>query len=101
MELTEDRAREGLPISTVVVTLRRMRLNRLKNLEPPRPVIRYEKSPPGELLHIDTKKLGRISRIGHRINQDRGTRIRGVGWEHYQCVRGRRDPAGVPRGPAG
>lgn len=81
-------ARElGLPISTVVVSLRRMKLNRLKSLEPPRPVIRYERSRPGELLHIDTKKLGRIGRVGHRINQDRTTRVRGIGWELYHvCI---------------
>src|SRR5690606_16348130 len=78
-----------LPISTVVVTLRRLGLERLSRLEPPRTVIRYERSRPGELLHMDTKKLGRIARVGHRIHGDRRTRVRGVGWEYlHVCVDG-------------
>lgn len=76
-----------LPISTVVITLRRLGLERLSRLEPPRTVIRYERSRPGELLHMDTKKLGRIARVGHRIHGDRRTRVRGVGWEYlHVCV---------------
>lgn len=76
-----------LPVSTVVVTLRRLGLSRLSQLDPPRTVIRYERSRPGELLHIDTKKLGRIARIGHRINGDRRTRVAGIGWEYlHVCV---------------
>jgi transposase InsO family protein len=76
-----------IPLSTVVVTLRRLGLARLKSLEPPRPVIRYERSRPGELLHLDTKKLGRIGRIGHRVHGDRSTRVRGIGWEYlHVCV---------------
>jgi transposase InsO family protein len=81
-------ARElGIPLSTVVLTVRRLGLARLKSLEPPRPVLRYERSRPGELLHIDTKKLGRIGRIGHRVHGDRSTRVRGIGWEYlHVCV---------------
>lgn len=81
-------ARElDLPVSTVVVTLRRLGLSRLRSLEPPRPVVRYERSRPGELLHIDIKKLGRIGRIGHRINGNRRTAVRGIGWEYlHVCV---------------
>lgn len=76
-----------LPVSTVVVTLRRLGLERLSRLEPPRLVIRYERSRPGELLHVDTKKLGRIARVGHRIHGDRTTRVRGIGWEYlHVCV---------------
>lgn len=76
-----------LPISTVVVTLRRLGLERLDRLDPPRTVIRYERSRPGELLHIDTKKLGRIARVGHRIHGDRTTRVRGIGWEYlHVCI---------------
>jgi transposase InsO family protein len=76
-----------IPLSTVVVTLRRLGLARLKSLEPPRPVIRYERSRPGELLHIDTKKLGRIGRIGHRIHGDRSKAVPGIGWEYlHVCV---------------
>ena len=57
----------GIPISTVTSVLRRLGLNRLKALEPPQPILRYERERPGELLHLDTKKLGRIGGLGHRI----------------------------------
>ncbi len=72
----------GLPLSTVVVTLRRLGLNRLARLTAPRPILRYERERPGELVHIDTKKLGRIGTIGHRITGNRRRTIRRVGWEH-------------------
>ncbi len=44
-------------------------------------MVRYERATPGELLHIDTKKLARIDGIGHRISGDRTTRARGIGWD--------------------
>lgn len=50
-------------------------------------VVRYEKKRPGELLHLDTKKLSRIQGVGHRIHGDRQRRARGVGWEFlHVCV---------------
>jgi transposase InsO family protein len=67
--------------STVVRTLQRLGLNRLRALVPPGPVVRYQREQPGELLHVDTKRLGRIGRVGHRIHGDRTTRVRGIGWE--------------------
>jgi transposase InsO family protein len=70
-----------LPIATVVLTQRRLGLNRLARLEPPRPIVRYERERPGELLHLDIKKLGRIGRVGHRIHGDPSRKSRGVGWE--------------------
>lgn len=70
-----------MAISTVSLWLRRLGLGRLKNLEPKPVVVRYEKKRPGELLHMDTKKLGRIQGVGHRIHGDRRRRARGVGWE--------------------
>lgn len=73
----------AVPISTVVTVNRRLGLNRLARLEPPRPIIRYEHARPGALVHLDIKKLGRIGRVGHRIHGDRRTRVRGIGWE---CV---------------
>jgi transposase InsO family protein len=73
--------RYGLPVSTVVTALRRARLNRLPRLEPPHPVVRYEAARPGELVHLDVKKLGRIGRVGHRVHGDRTQRTRGIGWE--------------------
>jgi transposase InsO family protein len=51
-------------------------------------MIRYERERPGELIHIDTKKLGRIGRIGHRITGDRTgqSRSRGIGWEYLHVA---------------
>lgn len=70
-----------VPVSTVVTLLRRGGLNRLPRLEPPRPVVRYEKAHPGELVHVDVKQLARIGRVGHRIHGDPRRRTRGLGWE--------------------
>ena len=73
----------GRPVSTVGAALRRLGLGRLAALDPPRAVIRYERERPGELIHLDTKKLGRIDGIGHCITGDRTgqSRKRGTGWE--------------------
>ena len=73
----------GRPVSTVGKVLRRSGLGRLKALDPIVPVIRYERENPGELIHIDTKKLGRIDGIGHRITGNRTgqSNKRGTGWE--------------------
>jgi transposase InsO family protein len=76
-----------LAVSTVGLWLRRLGLGRLKDLEPRPVVVRYEKKRPGELLHLDTKKLGRIHGIGHRIHGDHSKRSRGIGWEFlHVCV---------------
>ena len=76
-----------LAVSTVSLWLRRLGLGRLRNLDPKPTVVRYEKARPGELLHLDTKKFGRIGRVGHRIHGDRRTRVRGIGWEFlHVCV---------------
>jgi transposase InsO family protein len=73
--------RYQLPLSTVVTHVRRLGLARLARLAPPTPVIRYERPTPGELVHLDVKKLGKIGRVGHRIHGNRATRTRGIGWE--------------------
>jgi transposase InsO family protein len=80
--------RLGLPLSTVGVVLRRLSLGRLAALEPRPPVIRYERERPGELIHIDIKKLGRIDGIGHRITGHRTgmVRNRGIGWDHLHVA---------------
>ena len=78
--------RLGRPVSTVGSVLRRCGLARLRDLEPRPPVIRYERQRPGELIHIDTKKLGRIQGVGHRIHGDRRRRRRGLGWEHLHVA---------------
>jgi len=70
-----------LPVATVVREHRRLGLEHLSRLEPPRPAHRYEWPAAGDLLHLDIKKLGKIGRIGHRIHGDRTTRVRGIGWE--------------------
>lgn len=56
-------------------------LSRLRSLDPVEPIRRYEREAPGELLHIDTKRLGRIRGIGHRITGERQHRNRGIGWD--------------------
>ena len=76
----------GLPVSTVGLALRRQGLGRLKALEPKEPVIRYQRQSPGERIHIDTKKLGRIDGVGHRITGNRRRRTRGAGWEHLHVA---------------
>lgn len=79
--------RLGLPRSTVARILKRAGLERLKKLDPPVPVRRYEKTRPGELVHLDIKKLGRIRGIGHRITGERQHRNRGIGWDFvHVCV---------------
>jgi transposase InsO family protein len=72
-----------LPLSTVGDVLRRLGLGRLPPLVPRPPIVRYERATPGELLHIDAKKLGRIATgvVGHRITGDRHQRGRRTGWE--------------------
>jgi len=84
--------RLGQPVSTVGHALRRLGLGRLAALDPPRLVIRYERERPGELIHIDIKKLDRIDGIGHRITGERtgqsSRRGRGeeLGWEYLHVV---------------
>jgi transposase InsO family protein len=78
----------GRPVSTVGVVLRRHGLGRLRAFDPRPPPIRYERDHPGELLHIDIKKLGRIDGIGHRITGDRTRQSnkRGTGWEYLHVA---------------
>jgi transposase InsO family protein len=70
-----------MPRSTVAAVLRRLGLPRLRSLDPRPTPRRYERKRAGELLHLDTKKLGKIRGIGHRIHGDRTARQRGIGWE--------------------
>jgi transposase len=72
--------------STVSAVLRRLGLSRLRYLNPPEPVQRYQWSRPGELIHLDTKKLGRIARPSHRVTGDRRDSPRGVGWEYMHVA---------------
>lgn len=80
-------ARIGLPEAQVYRALRRLALNRLKRLDIPLPPRRYQWENPGDLLHIDIKKLGRFEQAGHRIHGDRRRATRGAGWEFvHVCI---------------
>jgi transposase InsO family protein len=85
--------RVGVSPATVSRVLSAAGLSRVKDLDPVEPVRRYERETPGELIHIDIKKLGRIDGIGHRITRDRRGqsnrrgRGQGLGWEFvHVCV---------------
>jgi transposase InsO family protein len=71
----------GRSLATLSRCMKAVGLSRLSALQPPEPVRRYERAAPGELLHLDTKKLGRIRGIGHRITGERQHRNRGIGWD--------------------
>jgi transposase InsO family protein len=68
--------------STVGRILRRAKLARWSDLKPSEPVVRYEHERPGDLVHIDTKKLGRIEKMGHRVTGDPRDTTNGAGWEY-------------------
>jgi transposase InsO family protein len=76
----------GLSRSTVSRILRRHGINKLSALEPKAAVVRYERKNPGELLHIDIKKLGRIEKPGHRVTGNRQNKGRKVGWEYVHVA---------------
>ena len=71
----------GVSRATVARVVARCGWSRLHVLEIPPTSRRYERLQPGELLHLDTKKLGRIVRPGHRVSGDRRDTVRGAGWE--------------------
>jgi transposase InsO family protein len=76
----------AMPLSTVSGILTRSGLGKLSRLEPREPPHRYERKRAGELVHVDVKKLARIGRPGHRVNGDRRTRSRGIGWEYVHVA---------------
>jgi transposase InsO family protein len=78
----------GISKASVSRILRRRGLSLLSSLEPHEPRPRYERAKPGEMIHLDIKKLGRFSRIGHRITGDRRgqSNTRGVGWEYVHVA---------------
>ena len=83
-------AQVGVSPATVSRVLRRLGLNKLSALEPAEPIRRYEREHPGELIHLDIKKLGRIGSVGHRITgRQTGVvnRHLGIGWEYvHVCI---------------
>ena len=86
----------GMALSTVSAVLLRIGLGKLSRLEPPEPPNRYQRARPGELIHVDVKKLGKIAGAGHRVTGQRASqranrraRRRGApkGWEFvHVCV---------------
>jgi len=78
----------GASPATVSRVLRAAKLSRAKDLEPAAPVIRYERDAPGELIHLDIKKLGRFEAQGHRVTGDRTSRKKSakVGWEYVHVA---------------
>ncbi|ETH19051.1 IS481 family transposase [Bordetella pertussis] len=81
--LTQARIAQALGVSasTVSRVLARAGLSHLADREPAEPVVRYEHQAPGDLLHIDIKKLGRIQRPGHRVTGNRRDTVEGAGWD--------------------
>ncbi len=76
----------GLSRATVSRILRRLKLSRVRDLEPRPPVQRYEHALAGDLLHLDIKKLGRIIRPSHRVTGDRRDSVDGAGWEYVHVA---------------
>jgi transposase InsO family protein len=81
-------AETGVSRSTVSRILSAARLSRAKDLDPPAPIVRYERKAPGEMIHIDIKKLGRFDKPGHRVTGDKTGQTKGrVGWEFvHVCI---------------
>ena len=77
MDRGADRADDRLEPATVSRILVRLKLNKLRMLEPAAPIVRYEHA--GDLLHLDIKKLARIVKAGHRITGDPRDETRGAG----------------------
>ena len=71
----------GVSKSTVSRVLARAGLSLLSSLDPVEPIVRYEYEAPGDMLHIDTKKIGRIERPSHRVAGNRRDSVSGAGWE--------------------
>lgn len=76
----------GIARSTIYAVLRRLGLNRLRRLEPRPAVLRYEWPNPGDMIHLDTKKLGRIRGIGHRFTPRGQNRNMGIGWNYVHVA---------------
>jgi transposase InsO family protein len=76
----------NLSRATVSRILRREGLNRLRSLDPPPPVVRYEHKHPGDQIHFDIKRLARIVKPGHRVHGDHSRETRGAGWEYLHIA---------------
>jgi transposase InsO family protein len=76
----------GLSRATVCRILRRAGMNRLRSLDPPPPVVRYEHKHPGDLIHFDIKRLARIVKPGHRVHGDYTRKTTGAGYEYLHIA---------------
>jgi transposase len=97
-----------MALSTVSEVLKRAGLGQLSRLEPPEPPNRYQRRHPGELIHVDVKKLGRIRGAGHRVTGSRasqkktrrdGRRVGVAGWEFVHVCVDDATPPGLCRSP--
>ncbi len=97
----------GASPAKVSRVLKRLGLSRMRDLQPPEPIRRDERDAPGDLIHLDIKKLGRFERVGHRITGDRRRqsstrgwrrgRSWGVGWEYaHVCISASTMPRASP-----
>ena len=76
----------GVSPATVSRILKQRKLSRWGDLEPAEPVRRYEWAHPGDMIHLDIKRLGRFEKIGHRITGNRSSQRRGSGWEYVHVA---------------
>jgi transposase InsO family protein len=76
----------GLSRATVSRILARLKLSRMRDLDPPAPVLRYEHPCPGDLLHLDIKRLARIARPSHRVTGNRRDKVPGIGAEYVHIA---------------
>ena len=77
----------GVSTATVSRILKRAGLSRIRDLEPEEPARRHEHDHPGDMIHLDIKRLGRFARPGHRVTGTRAGRRQGSGWEcAHICV---------------
>jgi transposase InsO family protein len=76
----------GLSRATVSRILCKLKLSRMRELEPKPPIQRYEHADAGDLLHLDIKKLGRIVRPSHRVTGNRRDSVEGAGWEYVHVA---------------
>ena len=76
----------GLSRATVSRILRRYKISRLRDLNPPAPVIRYEHPHPGDLLHLDIKQIGRFGAVGIRFSGNHKRKVKGMGWEYLHVA---------------
>jgi transposase InsO family protein len=86
LTLASIAAQLSLSRSTVARICAKAGLQRLSRLEPAPHYPRYERAEPGELLHLDIKRLGRIVKVGHRITGNRHDQVDGAGWEYMHVA---------------